>query len=80
MELMRKGAEGGRAGLVSKKKGWGLEELRWAGGWGRDLEGAAPDATRMCGGSSDRTSTVGEKGAISKRQRKRFEKMRAVCG
>jgi hypothetical protein len=28
----------------------------WAGGW----RGQAPDATRMCGGSSDRPSAAGE--------------------
>jgi hypothetical protein len=29
------------------------------------LEGAAPEATRMIGGSSDRTSTAGVGGGIS---------------
>ncbi len=78
MELMRKGAEGGRAGLVSKKKGWGLEELRWAGGWGRgrhqmQREYAAAAATDRA--ATERALKV-RKGQSAKRQRKRFEK----CG
>jgi hypothetical protein len=33
----------------------------WAGGW----RGQAPEATRMCGGSSDRPSAAGERQSAS---------------
>ena len=67
---------GGRA-----RRSWelgGLEAFargEWRGSGAAGLEGDAPDATR--GGGSSRPSAAGEAGAVSKRRRGRFEKVRA---
>ena len=53
--------EEGGAG-AQEWEGGGLDALRGAGGWGRGLEGEAPEATRGCGSSGPSTAGDGGRG------------------
>jgi hypothetical protein len=70
------GAGGGAGAQELGVRGVGsIARGEWRGSGAAGLEGDAPDATR--GGGSSRPSAAGEAGAVSKRRRGRFEKVRA---
>jgi hypothetical protein len=62
----------GRARRCGREEGLKHCEGQAVGGGGR--RGRAPEGTRMRGGSSDRPSTAGEAGTVSKRRQESLEK------
>ena len=59
---------GGRRGGAGAQEweGGGLDALRGAGGWGRGLEGEAPERQREGAAAADQALQAMEGGAVSK--------------